>query len=128
MKNKPASGTGMLSAAGLSGGPSGAGNPKTLALGLAPPPSGAGKIRSPLPPPPNDPVAARMTSASHVGTKDNARRNTDPLSNLSQLEVSLFTPSSSSFVFEFPWLKERKLNPSLSRLSKELLLKFVQTL
>lgn len=94
VKNKPASGTGMLSAAGLSGGPSGAGNPKTLALGLAPPPSGAGKIRSPLPPPPNDPVAARMTSASHIGTKDNARRNTDPLSNLSQLEKNL--PSSTT--------------------------------
>lgn len=124
MKNKPTSGTGMLSAAGLSGGPSGAGNPKLL--GLAPPPSGAGKIRSPLPPPPNDPVAARMTSASHGGAKDNVRRNTDPLSNLSELEVSLFTPSSS-FVFEFPWLKEPKLNLSLSRLSKELLVKFVRT-
>ncbi|XP_021280102.1 uncharacterized protein At1g03900 [Herrania umbratica] len=90
VKNKPSSGTGMLSAAGLSGGLSGSGKPKTL--GLAPPPTGAGKIRSPLPPPPNDPAAARMTSTSQgVGLrapKENARQ-TDPLTDFSQLERNL---------------------------------------
>ena len=92
MKNKPSTGTGMLSAAGLSGGVSGAAKPKTL--GISPPPIGGGKIRSPLPPPPNDPVAARMTSASHgvglKGPKENARRSTDPISDLSQLAVFLY--------------------------------------
>lgn len=89
MKNKTTSGTGMLSAAGLSGTHSGTGKPKTL--GLAPPPSGAGKIRSPLPPPPNDPAAVRMTSSSHgVGLKsgeEDVRHTTDAFSGLSQLEV-----------------------------------------
>ena len=79
----------MLSAAGLSGTQSGTGKPKTL--GLAPPPSGAGKIRSPLPPPPNDPTAARMTSSSHGvdlnGSEEDIRRTTDAFSGLSQLEV-----------------------------------------
>ena len=88
MKPKPTSGTGMLSAAGLSGGLSGSGKPNIL--GLAPPPSGAGKIRSPLPPPPNDPAAARMTSTSQgVGLrapKENTR-GTDRLTDFSQLEV-----------------------------------------
>lgn len=92
VKNKPSAGTGMLSAAGLSGGPSGTAKPK--ALSLSPPPVVGGKIRSPLPPPPNDPVAARMTSTSHgvglKGTKENVRRSTDPLSDLSQLEVFLY--------------------------------------
>uniref|UniRef100_A0A2P2K2U4 NECAP PHear domain-containing protein n=1 Tax=Rhizophora mucronata TaxID=61149 RepID=A0A2P2K2U4_RHIMU len=97
VKPKPSSGTGMLSAAGLSGGVSGAGKPNTL--GIAPPPSGRGKISSPLPPPPNDPAAARMTSASHgVGLgapRENAKWSTDPLSNLSQLERNLPSTASS---------------------------------
>lgn len=86
MKNKLSTGTGMLSAAGLSGGASSTSKPVTL---IAPPPAGAGKIRSPLPPPPNDPAATRMAS-SH-GLKDpkgSAKRATDPLSDLSSLEVS----------------------------------------
>ncbi|KAL4190343.1 hypothetical protein AMTRI_Chr07g24230 [Amborella trichopoda] len=81
VKNKPSTGTGMLSAAGLSGGSSGITKPK---LSLAPPPSGSGKIRSPLPPPPNDPVAARMGSGH---SKDSARKTVDPLSTLSQIEL-----------------------------------------
>ncbi|EOX94411.1 hypothetical protein QUC31_004526 [Theobroma cacao] len=97
VKNKPSSGTGMLSAAGLSGGLSGSGKPKPL--GLAPPPTGAGKIRSPLPPPPNDPATARMTSTSQgVGLrapKENARR-TDPLTDFSQLERNLPATGSGS--------------------------------
>lgn len=80
----------MLSAAGLTGGVSATGKSKTL--GLVPPPTGAQKIRTPLPPPPNDPAAARMTSGSHVvalkGPKENTRRSTDPFTDLSQLEVS----------------------------------------
>ncbi|XP_010262351.1 PREDICTED: uncharacterized protein At1g03900-like [Nelumbo nucifera] len=97
VKNKPTSGTGMLSAAGLSGAASGAGKAKTL--GLAPPPSGYGKIRSPLPPPPNDPATARMTSGGQgiglQGSKESARHTTDPLSNLSQVEKSLPSTTSS---------------------------------
>ena len=89
MKPKPSSGTGMLSAAGLTGGNSGSTKPK--ALGLAPPPSGAGKIRSPLPPPPNDPVAARMSSTSRttglMGTNESVRHSTDAFSDISQLKV-----------------------------------------
>lgn len=78
----------MLSAAGLSG----PAKPKTLAL--APPPAGAVKIRSPLPPPPNDPAASRMTSASHgnapnVAQENSRRSSTDVLSDLSQLEVCI---------------------------------------
>lgn len=80
----------MLSAAGLSGGLSGTGKSKTL--GLPSPPIGTGKIRTPLPPPPNDPAVARKTSAGQVvplkGTKENARHPTDPFTDLSQLEVS----------------------------------------
>ena len=92
MKPKPTGGTGMLSAAGLTAGVSGTAKPK--ALSLAPPPTGAGKIRSPLPPPPNDPAAARMTSTSHQGVvlkgpKENVRHSNDPLSDLSPLEVCL---------------------------------------
>lgn len=98
VKHKSSSGTGMLSAAGLSGGPSGTGKPKTL--GIAPPPSGVSKIRSPLPPPPNDPVAARMTAASHgVGLrspKENTNHSTDPLSDLSPLERNLPSTTSGS--------------------------------
>ncbi|XP_022727766.1 uncharacterized protein At1g03900-like isoform X2 [Durio zibethinus] len=95
VKHKPSSGTGMLSAAGLSGGLSGSGKPKTL--GLAPPPNGAGKIRSPLPPPPDDPAAARMTSTNQgvalTKPKENTRR-ADPLTDFSQLESNL--PASGS--------------------------------
>ncbi|XWS31407.1 hypothetical protein CRYUN_Cryun23aG0073000 [Craigia yunnanensis] len=95
VKPKPTSGTGMLSAAGLPGGASGSGKPKIL--GLAPPPSGAGKIRSPLPPPPNDPAAVRMPSTSQgVGLrapKENTR-GADPLTDFSQLESKL--PASGS--------------------------------
>ncbi|KAF8006363.1 hypothetical protein BT93_K0609 [Corymbia citriodora subsp. variegata] len=96
VKHKPSSGTGMLSAAGLSGGPSVSGKPK--ALSIAPPPSGAGKMRSPLPPPPNDPAAARMTSTSHglsSKTMENTRRGTDALSDLSQLERNLPSTAGS---------------------------------
>ncbi|KAB1223766.1 hypothetical protein CJ030_MR2G016649 [Morella rubra] len=92
VKPKPTGGSGMLSSAGLTGGPSGAGKPKPL--GLAPPPSGGGKIRSPLPPPPNDPVSARLSPASHhsvglTGSKENVRHSNDSLSDLSPLEVCL---------------------------------------
>lgn len=90
MKPKPTSGTGMLSAAGLSGAVSVSAKAKTV--GLAPPPSGMGKIRAPLPPPPNDPAAARINSASHnngVGAPKETTRHstTDPSSDLSQIEV-----------------------------------------
>ncbi|KAJ8899355.1 hypothetical protein K2173_018329 [Erythroxylum novogranatense] len=71
VKAKPSTGAGMLSAA--------AGQPKTWSLG------GQGKIRSPLPPPPNDPATARMS---------NTRPSSDPLSDLPQLQRSL--PSSTS--------------------------------
>ncbi|KAH6766805.1 non-intrinsic ABC protein 4 [Perilla frutescens var. hirtella] len=92
VKNKASSGAGMLSAAGLSSGLSGAAKPKTLSL--APPPTGAAKIRSPLPPPPNDPAASRMTSVSHGNAaQENSRRSSDTLSDLSQLEKNL--PSSA---------------------------------
>ncbi|GMH02333.1 hypothetical protein Nepgr_004172 [Nepenthes gracilis] len=86
VKHKPATGAGMLSAVGSS---STLSTPaKSKALGLAPPPSGAGKIRSPLPPPPNDPAAARMSS-SLKGSTESGRRSSDPLSDFSQLERNL---------------------------------------
>ncbi|KAL2934759.1 hypothetical protein RDABS01_017878 [Bienertia sinuspersici] len=92
VKHKPAGGTGMLSA-GKSAGISGSGNPKPL--GLAPPPTGgSGKIRSPLPPPPNDPVATRMTS-NFKGSKESARLAVDPLSDFSQLERNLPSKAGS---------------------------------
>lgn len=91
VKHKPASGTGMLSAAGLSGG--NPVNPKPL--GLAPPPTGTGKIRSPLPPPPNDPAAAKLTPALKP-PKESGRHVRDPLSDFSQLERSLPSDSGSS--------------------------------
>ncbi|EEF32550.1 uncharacterized protein At1g03900 [Ricinus communis] len=100
VKHKPSSGTGMLSAAGLSGSVSGTTKPKPLALGIAPPPSGGGKIRSPLPPPPNDPAAARRTATNHsVGLreqKENTNCSTDPLSDLSPLERNLPSTTSGS--------------------------------
>lgn len=79
----------MLSAAGLSGGTISSDKANKF---LAPPPSGGGKIRSPLPPPPNDPAVKRMTSSPGVGLKDvkeAVRRNADPLSDLSPLEVCI---------------------------------------
>lgn len=88
----------MLSAAGLSGGGSGTG--KSKVLGLAPPPGGAIKIRSALPPPPNDAVAARMTSTNHgtalKGTMENNSRNSDAFSDLSQLEKNLPSTAGSA--------------------------------
>ncbi|MFS7975384.1 putative PH-like domain superfamily, NECAP, PHear domain-containing protein [Helianthus anomalus] len=111
VKNKPTSGAGMLSTAGLSGGgasgtekvkplslapppaktrPSGA--DKVKPLSLAPPPATTGKIRSLIPPPPNDPAAVRMTAANH---KDTSRNSTDAFSDLSQLERDLPSKSGS---------------------------------
>uniref|UniRef100_A0A6M2EDI0 NECAP PHear domain-containing protein n=2 Tax=Populus TaxID=3689 RepID=A0A6M2EDI0_9ROSI len=95
VKPKPSAGAGMLSAAGLSGGVSTTGKPKPLAI--APPPTGVGKLRSPLPPPPNDPAAARMTAGNHSGIglkvppKESTRWSTDSLSDLSPLEVCLLS-------------------------------------
>ncbi|KAL6271414.1 hypothetical protein ACE6H2_028325 [Prunus campanulata] len=91
VKPKPTSGTGMLSAAGLSG----TVKPKPISLGLAPPP-GAGKVRSALPPPPNDPVAARISSGGGLKSPpDNPRRSSDPLSDLSQIERNLPSATGS---------------------------------
>ncbi|XP_068664527.1 uncharacterized protein At1g03900-like [Aristolochia californica] len=97
VKPKPSSRSGMLSTAGLSGSGSNSGK---LNVSLAPPPSGAGIIRSPLPPPPNDPVATRMTSPHAVRglkplTEDN-RHTADSLSNLSIIERSLPSTGSDS--------------------------------
>ncbi|MQM00873.1 hypothetical protein Taro_033624 [Colocasia esculenta] len=81
VKNKPSSGTGMLSAAASS-----MKKPSTL---IAPPPTGPAKIRTTLPPPPNDPAAARMASNHSIGVEDPkaAVRQTDPLSDLSSLKL-----------------------------------------
>uniref|UniRef100_A0A7N0UNC5 Uncharacterized protein n=1 Tax=Kalanchoe fedtschenkoi TaxID=63787 RepID=A0A7N0UNC5_KALFE len=88
----------MLSSAGLSGGASVTAKPK--ALSLAPPPSGGVKLRSPLPPPPNDPVATRLTSPNRVaglkGSKENVKSANDSLSDLSQLEKNLPSSAGSS--------------------------------
>ncbi|KAK6780647.1 hypothetical protein RDI58_022831 [Solanum bulbocastanum] len=96
VKNKPSSGTGMLSAVGLAAGTTGAVKKPPA---LAPPPSGGNKIRSPLPPPPNDPVMSRKTSTTpsidFKGSKENARHSTDPLSDLSQIERSLPSATGS---------------------------------
>ncbi|XP_024981657.1 uncharacterized protein At1g03900 [Cynara cardunculus var. scolymus] len=114
VKNKPASGAGMLSAAGLSGGAAGTEKIKPLSLApppvastklrpaeteklkplsLAPPPNASGKIRSPIPPPPNDPAVVRMTSTSQnvaVKThKETTRQSTDAFTDFSQLERNL---------------------------------------
>ncbi|GER50627.1 adaptin ear-binding coat-associated protein [Striga asiatica] len=76
---------GMLSAAG-----------KSKTLSLASPPNTAMKIRSPLPPPPNDPAAARMNSTNHGGglnrAKDNSSNCSDFLSDLSQLKIQRHLP------------------------------------
>ncbi|XP_057519028.1 uncharacterized protein At1g03900 [Amaranthus tricolor] len=91
VKHKPASGTGMLSS-GKTVGLSSTNNPKPL--GLAPPPSGSVKLRSPLPPPPNDPVVTRITS-NLKGSKESARHAVDPLSDFSQLERNLPSKAGS---------------------------------
>lgn len=94
MKSKPSSGTGMLSAAGMAGGASGTKKPGAL---LAPPPSVGGKMRSPLPPPPNDPAVTKMHSGrSALEANESTRRSEDSLSDLSQLEVRNFF-----FFFQF---------------------------
>lgn len=66
---------------------------------LAPPLGGAGKLRSPLPPPPNDPAVAKISQKAsrlalpheNVGStkqKDSSRdKNPDPFSDLSSIEV-----------------------------------------
>ncbi|KAK8947725.1 hypothetical protein KSP40_PGU011944 [Platanthera guangdongensis] len=85
VKSKPSSGTGMLSAAGMSGGASSTKKPMVL---LAPPPVGDGKARSPLPPPPNDPAVTRMQSgSSDLKSKESTCSSADPLSHLFELEV-----------------------------------------
>ncbi|XP_054789813.1 uncharacterized protein At1g03900-like [Prosopis cineraria] len=105
VKPKPSTGTGMLSAAGLIGGHSGTAKPK--ALSLAPPPSGAGKIRSPLPPPPNDPVAARKISTSHStdikGSNESVKNSTDSISDLSQLKRNLPSTAASGSTTASGW-------------------------
>ncbi|KAJ0453910.1 putative PH-like domain superfamily, NECAP, PHear domain-containing protein [Helianthus annuus] len=113
VKNKPASGAGMLSAAGLSGGAGGSEKIKPLSLapppvtstrsgasetekvkplGLAPPPAATRKTRSLIPPPPNDPVAVRMTSTNH---KETAKSSTDAFTDFSQIETNLPSISGS---------------------------------
>ncbi|KAI7743609.1 hypothetical protein M8C21_000808 [Ambrosia artemisiifolia] len=113
VKNKPASGAGMLSAAGLSGGAGGSEKIKPLSLapppvtstksrtsetdkvkplGLAPPPADTRKTRSLIPPPPNDPAAVRMASTNH---KETARSSTDAFTDLSQIEKNLPSISGS---------------------------------
>lgn len=117
VKNKPSSGTGMLSAAGLSGGLTATGKPK--ALSLAPPPSGGAKLRSPLPPPPNDPVAARIASNNVTAVKglnEHVKNSTDPFSDLSQLEVFFYFQPSIQVNLEMeiwfqPILHMLKTNP-----------------
>ncbi|XP_009757935.1 uncharacterized protein At1g03900-like [Nicotiana tabacum] len=88
VKNKPSSGTGMLSAA-----------VQSKSIVIAPPPSGANKIRSPLPPPPNDLAISQKTSSSPrialKGPKESSRQSIDPLSNLSQLQRSLPSAAGS---------------------------------
>lgn len=96
VKNKPSSGSGMLSTAGLPGGASS--KQKTTTL-LAPPPGGAGKIRSALPPPPNDPAVARMTAGRSAGpnpSKESARHGVDSFSDLSAIERSLPSATGSA--------------------------------
>ncbi|KAI3806080.1 hypothetical protein L1987_21972 [Smallanthus sonchifolius] len=114
VKNKPTSGAGMLSTAGLSaGGAAGtekikplslapppvtstktrpSGTDKVKPLSLAPPPAATGKVRSFIPPPPNDPAAVRMTTANH---KETARNSTDAFTDLSPLERNLPSISGS---------------------------------
>ncbi|CAN4093235.1 unnamed protein product [Withania somnifera] len=106
VKNKPSSGTGMLSAVGLAAGTTGAVKKPPA---LAPPPSGGNRMRSPLPPPPNDPATSRKTSTTpsidFKESKENPRHSTDPLSDLSQIERSLpaATGSGSSITTAAGW-------------------------
>lgn len=94
VRSKPSSGTGMLSAAGMSGGTSSTKKPAAL---LAPPPSGGGKMRSTLPPPPNDRAVTRMHSGSSaLMANESTRRSADPLSDLSQLERNLPSTNKAS--------------------------------
>ncbi|KAK6143954.1 hypothetical protein DH2020_020774 [Rehmannia glutinosa] len=98
VKNKPTSGTGMLSAAALSGG--GSETKKSITPALAPPPIGPTNIRSPLPPPPNAAAAAaRLTTASHGSalnrSKESSSRPSDFLSDLSQLKKNLPSTAGS---------------------------------
>ncbi|KAI3506869.1 hypothetical protein L1887_21465 [Cichorium endivia] len=107
VKNKPASGAGMLSSAGLSGSAAGTEKIKPLSLApppvartekvkplsLAPPPVSSGKIRSPIPPPPNDPATVRMTSTSHNVA---SRHSTDAFTDFSQLERNLPSTGGSA--------------------------------
>ncbi|KAI3526597.1 hypothetical protein L1887_05854 [Cichorium endivia] len=84
VKNKPASGAGMLSVAGTG---------KIKPLSLAPPPTSTTMIRSPLPPPPNDTAAVRITSTKHSitveGTKETAKHSMNAFTDLSPLEKNL---------------------------------------
>ncbi|KAI3787832.1 hypothetical protein L2E82_00290 [Cichorium intybus] len=84
VKNKPASGAGMLTAAGTG---------KIKPLSLAPPPASTTRIRSPLPPPPNDTAAVRITSTKHSitveGTKETAKHSMNAFTDLSPLEKNL---------------------------------------
>ena len=78
----------MLSSAGVSGGATE--KPKASML-LAPPPGATGKLRSPLPPPPNDSASARMNSGQNAVTrasKEPTKKNKDPFSDISAIEVS----------------------------------------
>ncbi|CAJ2651758.1 adaptin ear-binding coat-associated protein [Trifolium pratense] len=104
VKHKAAGGAGMLSAAGLTGGH--VATPKPKVLNLAPPP-GAAKIRSALPPPPNDPVAVRIastiTGSSVKGTNEDAKHSTDSLSDLSQLQKNLPKPANSGSTAASGW-------------------------
>ncbi|XP_027104813.1 uncharacterized protein At1g03900-like isoform X2 [Coffea arabica] len=97
VKNKPPSGTGMLSPAGLLSGHPGTVKAKTLSI--APPPSGGVRIQSPLRPPLNDSAAAKMTLGRHnttlKGPKEVARHSADPQADLSQLEKNLPTTTGT---------------------------------
>lgn len=114
VKNKPTSGAGMLSTAGVSGGGAAgtekikplslapppvnstkirtSGTDKVKSVTLAPPPAATGKTRSLIPPPPNDPAAVRMTAANH---KETSRSSADAFTDLSSLEKNLPSVSDS---------------------------------
>ncbi|KAJ1694028.1 hypothetical protein LUZ63_010726 [Rhynchospora breviuscula] len=94
---------GMLSSAGLSG--VGQAKEKATVGGagslLAPPP-GAGKLRSPLPPPPNDPAVGKISQKAILlaPPRENmgaaTQKNPDPFSDLSSIEKSLPSTTTSS--------------------------------
>lgn len=86
--------------------------PKTSML-LAPPPGAAGKLRSPLPPPPNDPAAARMNpghNAEIKAPKESTKRNNDPFSDLSAIKVRLSIWWLASIVFHDGELEDMQLS------------------